>query len=155
MKRRAALGWWCSKSGGVTVACVDAEYPSDMARWIATAVVGAASSFAAAFVSSGFARVILLLVAAGTLMLLAYWGAKSEIRIEENHRRILDLSEQVVATAETAQAAHAQAYRPVAERRAEEDYELIVKPIDDAAKRAWSAITKFVAGTPARPTKDP
>lgn len=95
-----------------------------------------------------FARVMLLVVAAGSLVLLAYWGAKSEIRTEENHRRILDLSEQLASTAETAQAAHSQAYRPVTERRIEEDYELIVKPMDDAVKRAWRLVTRFVAGAP-------
>ncbi len=125
-----------------------------MFRWISTALVGAASSAAAAY-SSGIARIVLLIVVAGTLILLAYWGARSEIRIEEDHERILGLSEQLAATAETAQAAHAQAYRPVVERRIEEDYELIVKPVDDAAKRVWGAITKFLTGTPSQPNEAP
>jgi hypothetical protein len=89
----------------------------------------------------------LSVIAAAALIVLAYWGAKAEIRERENHKRILDLSEQLVATAETAQAAHAPAYKPVAERRMEEDYELIVKPMDDAAKRLWTAVRTFVTGS--------
>jgi ATP/maltotriose-dependent transcriptional regulator MalT len=97
-------------------------------------------------VSSELARVVLVVVAAATVILLAYWGAKSEMRVEAAHRRILELSEELAATAETAQAAHAQAYRPVVDRRMEEDYELLVKPIDDAVKRAWGRFKSIVFG---------
>jgi hypothetical protein len=124
-----------------------------VARWISTALVGAASSFVVPFVATTSARIGLSLVAAAALIVLAYWGAKAEIREQENHIRILELSEQIVATAQTAQDAHAQAYRPVAERRAQEDYELIVKPMDDAAKRLWNAVKSFVTGVPSPPNE--
>jgi hypothetical protein len=126
-----------------------------MSRWTATALVGAASSSAAAYVPSSSARIVLVSVAAISVIMLACWGAKSEIRVEEAHQRILDLSEQLASTAETAEAAHAQAYRPVAERRAEEDYELIVKPIDELMARAWGAIRRFVTGGAAQANELP
>jgi hypothetical protein len=34
----------------------------------------------------------LSVIAAAALIVLAYWGAKAEIRERENHKRILDLS---------------------------------------------------------------
>lgn len=129
-----------------TGAVVSEWHHGPMSRGTSIGLVGAASSSASVFVSSELARVILVVVAAATVILLAYWGAKAERRVEEAHRRILELSEELAATAETAQAAHAQAYRPVLDRRREEDYELIVKPIDDAFKRAWDRLKSSVFG---------
>jgi len=122
-------------------------------RWIVLGIIGAASSVAAAFVSSGGARAFFVVVAALATLILAYWGARSDARVEDAHRRILELSQELATTAAAANAAHQLAARPVNERRMEEFYEEIGKPIDDAIASAWRGLKRLVM--PARATKSP
>lgn len=119
-----------------------------MSRWIiSTGFVSAASSAASVFAAPGFERATLVAVAALSALLLASFGARSEARVEEAHKRILELDAQLVETTTMADTAHRLATRPVSERRMEEDYELIVKPIDDAVAAGWNAVKRFLTGS--------
>lgn len=113
-------------------------------RWIATGTVGAAASAASVFVSAGAVRDVLVFVTLVTAVLLAYWGARSDQRVEEAHRRILRLQGEVVTAAARAEAAHAQAERPIWERRNEEFGEIIATPLEDSVRRAWAAAKRLI-----------
>jgi hypothetical protein len=102
--------------------------------------VSAASSAAAAFASSGPARDVLVAVAAVTAILLAYSGGKA-------HERMLELSRELVDTKLVAHTARERANEPVWDRQLQEQYEMFVKPMDEAVKRALGRVIALVRGS--------
>ena len=113
-------------------------------RWISTGIVGAAASAASVFVSAGAVRDVLVAITVVTAILLAHWGARSDRRVEEAHRRIVELKGEVVSAAARAEAAHAQAERPVWERRNEEFDEMFATPVEHSIRRALAAAKRLI-----------
>jgi hypothetical protein len=88
---------------------------------------------------------VLIGIAAFSAILLAYWGSRSDRRVEEAHRYILELKEELATTAERAEAAHAQANRPIWERRNEEFEQMVAKPLEEPFRRVWNAAKRLIA----------
>jgi hypothetical protein len=122
-------------------------------RWISTGTVGAAASAASVFVSAGAVRDVLVAITVATAILLAYWGARSDRRVEEAHRHIVHLKGEVVSIAARAEAAHAQAERPIWERRNEEFGQIVAMPLEDSVRRAWAAARRLVVGGGSRDSR--
>jgi cobalamin biosynthesis Mg chelatase CobN len=120
-------------------------------RWLSIGACASLSAAATPFVSSDPARFGLITLAALSTLVLAYWGAKSDARLEEAHAKILEQARQIEAAAALAVAAHEQAHKPIYERRNEEYEELIVKPIEDHVRRLVQGGLRFLGVRPSGP----
>jgi hypothetical protein len=113
-------------------------------RWISVGCIGSVASAASAFAEPGVVRTGLIALAALSTLCLAYWGARSDRRVEEAHSRIVALAEQLTETSSTAHAAHDQANRPIWERRAEEFQQMFSDPIDGFFRNVWISAKRLV-----------
>lgn len=101
-------------------------------RALPTGLVSVGCSTAAAVTGPGPAQWTLIGMAAFTAAVIAYWGNQSEQRLEQAHKKIVELADRLTETSQVAERAHAEASRSVLDRYYEEQAATFaIHPVDD------------------------